>query len=106
MIRLFGVKTRWFLDCQKNKVGHVVSLQILRQGKQLTIKRELKNYPRLIPRYDGFDSHPSYVMVAGLVFVPVSYHWIRHAMGKKAHVYDKFVITRKSLSFTNINIFL
>ena len=52
--------------------GDLLDLVILRKGRELTLKVTLAALPRLVPLLDGFDASPSYVIIAGLVFMPLS----------------------------------
>uniref|UniRef100_A0A7S3JXR5 Protease Do-like PDZ domain-containing protein n=1 Tax=Aureoumbra lagunensis TaxID=44058 RepID=A0A7S3JXR5_9STRA len=54
------------------RIGTQISLQILRDGIPLNLHVTLSPLPRLVPLCDGFDAAPSYVIIAGLVFMSLS----------------------------------
>lgn len=53
----------------------VVKLGVRRQGKELEVEIAVRPDRWLVPRIDGYDSAPEYVIVGGLVFVPLSQPW-------------------------------
>ena len=58
--------------------GESVALDILREGKSLTVKVPLKPAPSLVS-YRADNRHPSYFMIGGFVFVPLTYNYLQAA---------------------------
>jgi len=52
--------------------GTMTELQILRGGQPLTLRAELAPLAPLLPRWHGFDCSPEWVVIGGLVFVPLT----------------------------------
>ena len=52
--------------------NQTIQVEILRDGSDLTLEVTLAPLPRLVPLIDGFNAFPSYVIIAGLVFMPLS----------------------------------
>ena len=61
--------------------GEEFTIVIVRDGKEQHITIAAAPVPRLVPRMHGVDAVPSYLVVGGLVFVPLSLPWIRKAGG-------------------------
>jgi len=62
-----------FDHCVTSKRRHTkVEVKVLRDGEEVALQVTLQPLPRLVPLIDGFDAAPSYVVVAGLVFMPLS----------------------------------
>jgi len=53
-------------------VGSKVSIRLLRDGSQISVTGSVEPVPRLVPLYHGFDANPTYYIVGGLVFSPLS----------------------------------
>lgn len=58
-----------------------MDVQVLRGGKLLDLKYQLKQRRPLVPILHGVDCVPSYFIVGGLVFVPLSIPFLEHAYG-------------------------
>ena len=58
--------------------GEETSLDILRDGKEMKIKVPLKPAPNLVS-YRADNRHPTYFMIAGFVFVPLTYNFLQAA---------------------------
>jgi len=52
-----------------------VRVQVWRKGREEDVDVQLMPDRWLVPRLDGYDSAPEYVIVGGLVFVPLSMPW-------------------------------
>ena len=61
--------------------GESLEVQVLRGGKLLDLKYQLKQRRPLVPILHGVDCVPSYFIVGGLVFVPLSIPFLEHAYG-------------------------
>ncbi len=73
-------------------IGEEISLDILRDGKALKVRMPMKAVSKLIPdRQD--DRHPTYYMLAGLVFVPLTVNYFSTANWEafKPELQDLFV---------------
>jgi len=57
-------------------VGDAIPLRVLRKGKVLDLRIELKPYVALVPR-SQYDTPPRYFVYAGLVFQPLSLDYLR-----------------------------
>jgi S1-C subfamily serine protease len=57
-------------------VGDAIPLKVLRKGKVLDLRIELKPYVALVPR-SQYDTPPRYFVYAGLVFQPLSLDYLR-----------------------------
>ena len=53
----------------------------LRNGEQKELVVTLRTAPKLVPRLDGVDAQPKYLVVGGLVFVPLSVPFLEHHFG-------------------------
>ena len=60
----------------RRRVGHVLDIEVLRDGKPVTLRHKLTPLRYLCPVHDQFDAHPSYVVCGGCIFVPMSWPWI------------------------------
>ena len=61
--------------------GESFELELWRNGASCSVTIIASPVPRLVPRLHGVDAFPSYLVVGGLVFVPLSLPWIRSAQG-------------------------
>ena len=59
-------------------------MKVLREGQLLDLKYQLKQRRPLVPILHGVDCVPSYFIVGGLVFVPLSIPFLEHAYGGEA----------------------
>lgn len=64
--------------------GETTELHILRGGVPLTLSAKLAPLPPLLPRWHSFDCLPEWVVIGGLVFVPLTAPLIEHASGGAA----------------------
>ena len=60
-------RTRFDVILGEKRVGHFINLQVLRDGKRISLKLELKEKVELVPR-SQYDVTPSYYIFGGLVF--------------------------------------
>lgn len=56
-------------------------LLVLREGKEMEMKYQLNLRRPLVPVLAGVDCVPSYFIIGGLVFVPLSIPFLEHAYG-------------------------
>ena len=56
-------------------------MRVLRQGQLIDLSYQLKQRRPLVPILHGVDCVPSYFIVGGLVFVPLSIPFLEHAYG-------------------------
>ncbi len=61
--------------------GDWLNALVLRDGKQMSVKYQLNLRRPLVPVLAGVDCVPSYFIVGGLVFVPLSIPFLEHAYG-------------------------
>jgi S1-C subfamily serine protease len=61
--------------------GDELPLTVLREGELTELSIVLKTSPKLVPRLDGVDAQPKYLVVGGLVFVPLSVPFLMHHFG-------------------------
>lgn len=61
--------------------GESLDVKVLREGQLLDLKFQLKQRWPLVPILHGVDCVPSYFIVGGLVFVPLSIPFLEHAYG-------------------------
>ena len=54
---------------------------MLREGKEMELKYQLNLRRPLVPVLAGVDCVPSYFIIGGLVFVPLSIPFLEHAYG-------------------------
>jgi S1-C subfamily serine protease len=73
-------------------MGEEISLDILRDGRPLNVKMPLKPISRLLP-YRLDDRHPTYYVMAGFVFVPLTVNYFATAG------WDSFVPELQDLFF-------
>ncbi|CAL5219318.1 g1127 [Coccomyxa viridis] len=62
-------------------IGDWLNALVLRDGKQMSVKYQLNLRRPLVPVLAGVDCVPSYFIVGGLVFVPLSIPFLEHAYG-------------------------
>lgn len=67
-------------------------LLVLREGKEMELKYQLNLRRPLVPVLAGVDCVPSYFIIGGLVFVPLSIPFLEHAYGG-AHSHSTKLIT-------------
>lgn len=62
------------VDClvTHKAAGTATELQVVRGGRPLTVRAHLAPLPPLLPRWHGFDCSPEWVVIGGLVFVPLT----------------------------------
>ena len=63
------------------QTGESLDVKVLREGQVLDLKFQLKQRRPLVPILHGVDCVPSYFIVGGLVFVPLSIPFLEHAYG-------------------------
>ena len=56
-------------------------MKVLRDGQALQLSYVLRSRRPLVPVLHGVDCVPSYFIVGGLVFVPLSIPFLEHAYG-------------------------
>jgi PDZ domain len=59
----------------------LLNVKILRDGDALDLQYRLDRRQPLVPVLHGVDCIPSYFVVGGLVFVPLSIPFLEHAYG-------------------------
>lgn len=59
------------------------TLRILRKGETLEVDIECRPPVYLVPRLDGVDAHPSYLVFGGLVFVPLTLPWMTEVFRRR-----------------------
>ncbi|KAG2425827.1 hypothetical protein HXX76_013452 [Chlamydomonas incerta] len=62
-------------------VGEQVHLKLLRDGQELCVSYELRAKDHLVPVLDAVDAVPSYLIVGGLVFAPLSSPFLEMVFG-------------------------
>ncbi|DBA92177.1 hypothetical protein WJX77_001540 [Trebouxia sp. C0004] len=62
-------------------IGESLDLKVFRDGTLLDLEYQLKQRRPLVPILHGVDCVPSYFIVGGLVFVPLSIPFLEHAYG-------------------------
>jgi hypothetical protein len=62
----------------RRPVGDMIELELMRKGETITREVALVVKPRLVPATDGLDAFPSYLIVGGLVFMPLTAPGMRH----------------------------
>ena len=65
----------------RNGAGDQLHLKVLRDGNQTELSYEVLARRPLVPVLHGVDCVPSYFIVGGLVFVPLSIPFLEHAYG-------------------------
>ena len=75
------------LDRFHPSTGDSLDVKVLREGQLLNLKFQLKQRRPLVPILHGVDCVPSYFIVGGLVFVPLSVPFLEHAYGGKHHCF-------------------
>jgi len=70
--------------------GQPTSVSVLRQGQPLTLSSVLTPLPRRVPRTNGFDCSPEYVILGGLTFVRLCCPMLedKRAKSHSAALYD------------------
>jgi len=68
---------------RRKHLGDKIDLLVLRNGKEELISYELGQLRPLVPVLHGLDCTPSYFIVGGLVFVPLSIPFLEHAFGAR-----------------------
>ena len=63
--------------------GEDLQLTVLRNDQKMNLTLALKMAAKLVPRLDGVDAQPKYLVVGGLVFVPLSVPFLMHHFGCK-----------------------
>lgn len=58
-------------------------MKVLRDGQPMELQYSLKQRRPLVPVLHGVDCVPSYFIVGGLVFVPLSIPFLEHAYGRE-----------------------
>lgn len=56
--------------------GEQVKLTLLREGEKTVVESTMETIPYLVPRLDTVDAFPAYLIVGGLVFIPLTYPWL------------------------------
>lgn len=64
--------------------GTTTELQILRGGEPLTLRATLEPLPPLLPRWHQFDCLPEWVVIGGLLFVPLTAPLVEDASRSKS----------------------
>ena len=64
--------------------GATTEMQILRDGVPLTLRAKLDPLPPLLPRWHRFDCQPEWVVIGGLIFVPLTAPLLEDAYNAKA----------------------
>jgi len=59
------------------------TLRILRKGKTLEVDIQCRPTVFLVPRLDGVDAQPSYLVFGGLVFVPLTLPWMTEVFRRR-----------------------
>ena len=68
--------------------GESLDVKVLRDGALLVLEYQLKQRRPLVPILHGVDCVPSYFIVGGLVFVPLSIPFLEHAYGGVSHFFS------------------
>ena len=68
---------------RKKHLGDAIELRVLRDGQEKLLSYELGQLRPLVPVLHGLDCMPSYFIVGGLVFVPLSIPFLEHAFGAR-----------------------
>ncbi len=76
--------------------GESLDVKVLRDGALLDLEYQLKQRRPLVPILHGVDCVPSYFIVGGLVFVPLSIPFLEHAYGGVSlfHLEERHVVCR------------
>ena len=69
-------------DPQKRGADEELLVKVLRDGQPLELRYRLMQRRPLVPVLHGVDCVPSYFIVGGLVFVPLSIPFLEHAYGR------------------------
>lgn len=75
----FGALNLENLSTRKHKAGDVVKIKVLREGKEMTVEYKLPaaDYDVDLVPSELFDQEPEYVMMGGLLFVPLTEPFLR-----------------------------
>ena len=65
----------------QRRPGQPLAITVRRAGENLALSLDLVAAPKLVPRLDGVDARPQYLIVGGLVFVPLSVPFLMHHFG-------------------------
>ena len=65
----------------QRRPGQPLAITVQRAGENLALSLDLVAAPKLVPRLDGVDARPQYLIVGGLVFVPLSVPFLMHHFG-------------------------
>jgi len=68
----------------KHRIGEIINLSVLRNAKLQTVNVKLSPNRYIVPKYDGLDAHPSYVVAGGCVFVPLSAPYMQSTAKKRS----------------------
>ena len=69
-----------------------LAVKVLRDGVMTNLKYQLNLRRPLVPVLAGVDCVPSYFIVGGLVFVPLSIPFLEHAYGgEQLHAYPVYI---------------
>lgn len=74
-------------------INDIVTLEILRDNKQIKLPIKLKNYVPIVPRTE-YDVKPTYYIFGGLVFVPLTVNYIYslwNSTGNRPSLLDRIV---------------
>ena len=61
--------------------GDVLDVKVHRKGEEVALRYRLHQRRPLVPVLHGVDCVPSYLIIGGLVFVPLSIPFLEHAYG-------------------------
>jgi len=64
-------------------LGDTAEVEVWRQGRVVTVSLLMEGCAQLVPSVEGADCEPTYFIVAGLVFVPLSHPFARDAFSSK-----------------------
>lgn len=77
-VQLRGEERIYYIHLITRKpVGSTLKIGVLRDGTELEVEVETQPPRYLVPRCSGWDIKPSYLIVGGLVFVPLSRPWTK-----------------------------
>ena len=77
--------------------GDKLNIVVLRDGVLLNLSYVLRSRRPLVPVLHGVDCVPSYFIVGGLVFVPLSIPFLEHAYGGTATRLPTFTALHRDL---------
>lgn len=64
-------------------VGETLHLKVLREGSELNLSYPIATRDPLVPEFHNLDCVPTYFIIGGLVFVPVTIPFMHHALGSQ-----------------------